>query len=237
MKDSTMPEVHTGIHTSDVAVLSPDAVRRLSVSVLVDGEADITDWDAVWDGADESQTEVQAAWHCYHLIGDVLRADDGRAPWIGSGATIDVAGSIEFARRVTSLAQQQGMLAQVPMPAPTQPLASAPPEHAANDSVFRWKMVAGLASFTVVLGMAWGVAGDLAPGEGGVLAVAPARVPEVSVQVAGEVPLLVATPQGQVMRDARLQELVQAHRQLGGVSALQAPAGFLRTSTLDPSQR
>jgi sigma-E factor negative regulatory protein RseA len=94
-------------------------------------------------------------------------------------------------------------------------------------------MVAGVASFTAVLGIAWGVAGGAGQG-GGVLAVAPVSAPMV---LADNAAVLVSTPQGQVLRDARLQELMQTHRQLGGASALQAPAGFLRTSTLDAAPR
>jgi len=30
---------------------------------------------------------------------------------------------------------------------------------------------------------------------------------------------------------------MQTHRQLGGASALQVPAGFLRTATMDANQR
>jgi len=107
---------------------------------------------------------------------------------------------------------------------------------AANDSVFRWKMVAGLASFTAVLGISWGVVGGAGQGDGAVVAAVPAAVAPLAV-VADGTPVLASTPQGQVLRDARLQELMQTHRQSGGVSALQAPAGFLRTATFDVGQR
>lgn len=45
--------------------------------------------------------------------------------------------------------------------------------------------------------------------------------------------VLVQTGQGQVLRDARLEELLAEHRQYGGMSALQMPAGFLRNATCD----
>jgi sigma-E factor negative regulatory protein RseA len=137
------------------------------------------------------------------------------------------------------MAQQQGQLTQVNAPLEQPPAAvHSPAREAANDGVFRWKMVAGVASFTAVLGIAWGVAGGAGQGGGAVLAVAPPVAPVVqAVQLADSTPVLVSTPQGQVLRDARLQELMQTHRQLGGASALQAPAGFLRTSTLDATPR
>jgi sigma-E factor negative regulatory protein RseA len=68
------------------------------------------------------------------------------------------------------------------------------------------------------------------------LARAPDTLTPLAV-VADGTPVLASTPQGQVWRDARLQELMQTHRQSGGVSALQAPAGFLRTAALDVGQR
>jgi sigma-E factor negative regulatory protein RseA len=47
--------------------------------------------------------------------------------------------------------------------------------------------------------------------------------------------VVVQTTQGQVLRDPRLEQLLAEHRQFGGMSALQAPAGFLRNATYDSS--
>jgi sigma-E factor negative regulatory protein RseA len=41
------------------------------------------------------------------------------------------------------------------------------------------------------------------------------------------------SPHGPVLRDARLEQLLAEHRQYGGMSALQMPAGFLRDATQD----
>jgi sigma-E factor negative regulatory protein RseA len=40
-----------------------------------------------------------------------------------------------------------------------------------------------------------------------------------------------------MLRDARLDALMAAHKQFGGTSALQMPAGFLRNATFDGSER
>jgi sigma-E factor negative regulatory protein RseA len=40
-----------------------------------------------------------------------------------------------------------------------------------------------------------------------------------------------------MLRDPQLDELLAAHRQLGGGSALQTPAGFLRNATFDAPRR
>jgi sigma-E factor negative regulatory protein RseA len=39
-----------------------------------------------------------------------------------------------------------------------------------------------------------------------------------------------------MVRDARLEELLAAHRQLGSNSALQLPSGFLRNATFEAPQ-
>ncbi|MCZ8254264.1 MAG: anti-sigma factor, partial [Polaromonas sp.] len=93
---------------------------------------------------------------------------------------------------------------------------------AANDGNFRWKLVAGIASLAAVSAIAWNATGLLAPATAPQLAQAP-----VSQQV------VVASPQGPVVRDARLEELLAAHKQLGGTSALQEPSGFLRNATFE----
>jgi sigma-E factor negative regulatory protein RseA len=40
-----------------------------------------------------------------------------------------------------------------------------------------------------------------------------------------------------MIRDPRLDELLAAHKQFGGASALQQPAGFLRNATFTPTGR
>ncbi len=40
-----------------------------------------------------------------------------------------------------------------------------------------------------------------------------------------------------MIRDPRLDEFLAAHRQLGGASALQMPAGFLRNATFEGPNR
>ena len=214
-----------------------------AVSVLMDGEANVNDWSVLWaadaDGADGSQ----AAWHRYHVIGDVLRAGGSSTDWCGTAASLSAGGSAAFAQQVTRLAQAQGMLTEVVRPERALPVKA---EHAqaANDGVFRWKMASGMAAFVAVVAVSWSVASlDRNQGDA-VLAVAPpASVQAVSVsapesnRVVAQAPVWVSTPQGQVLRDARMQELMQTHRQLGGASALQAPAGFLRTAAFDAQQR
>ena len=157
-----------------------------------------------------------ARWRDYHLIGDVLRA-----------AELARAGdSTQFLQRMRSA------LANEPA-APvlsSQPAVVAP---AANDSLFRWKMVAGFASLAAVAAIGWNsfsVLQSEAP-QGAQLAV-------VTQPSAGTEQTELAQAGPAVMiRDPRLDELLAAHKQYGGASALQMPAGFLRNATFETPQR
>ena len=93
---------------------------------------------------------------------------------------------------------------------------------AANDGSFRWKLVAGVASLAAVSVIAWNAAGLLSPTSAPQLALAP-ELQQV----------VVASPQGPMVRDARLEELLAAHKQLGGATALQVPSGFLQNATFE----
>ena len=48
--------------------------------------------------------------------------------------------------------------------------------------------------------------------------------------------MLGVSEQGTIVRDARMQELLAAHKQAGGASALQVPSGFLRNATFESPQ-
>lgn len=209
------------------------------VSALADGELDAVSWtDERWaqaQGSDDVALALMADWHSHHLIGEALR---GELP-VASGA-LSAQGSLTFARQVLLRARQDMAaddLAADSSPAhavtPTQSAVHTvvhQPGVAANDGVFRWKMVAGLASITAVASVAWVLVGlnHGAAGQGPELAQAPAAAPATVV---------VATEQGLIERDARMQALMQAHRQNGGGTAWQVPAGFLRAATHDATQR
>lgn len=194
------------------------ARRRGALSALMDGELARSDMEALQD-ADMAEL-IEFGQTC-ELIGDVLRG----APAAGPVAGRAFSGAV--------MARLQAELGAVPSVAEVRPVGAdhAPP---ANDALFRWKMVAGLASLTAVFAISWSVIGGSgeAPGAGPQLAVAREPVP-VAEEPAQAV--VVQTNQGQVLRDPRLEQLLAEHRQFGGMSALQAPAGFLRNATYDTS--
>ncbi|EWS64150.1 hypothetical protein Y695_02610 [Hydrogenophaga sp. T4] len=103
-------------------------------------------------------------------------------------------------------------------------------------------MAAGLASLAAVVAVSWSVMqGASAPGGTAVSAPQLAQVapptdpakPVVADSDTGSTNVAVSTGQGILIRDARLEQMLAEHRQYGGMSALQMPAGFLRNATYD----
>jgi sigma-E factor negative regulatory protein RseA len=181
--------------------------KRETVSALADGELA---GEAFARGVElaAGDAAARAAWHEYHLIGDVLRSGD-----LAAGAP---AGQF-----LAQLRQRLGEESVAFQPAPAATATALGVREAAND--FRWKLVAGVASVAAVSAIAWSLVGGAA------------SRPEAPQLAAGSPPagtVLAATKQGVMIRDPHLDELLAAHRQLGG-AALVAPAGYLRNATFD----
>lgn len=202
------------------------------LSALVDGQLAGDDLTTALQACQQGESAL-TSWNTYHLIGEVLR----------SPATQVHAADLAFVARLNlRLAQEApGAAAIAPAIAPVVvaevgAAAQAAPKsvsqvlhhrgQASNDGNFRWKLVAGLASLAAVTAVGWNAAGLLAPAAGPQLALASSPTQQV----------VVASPQGPMVRDARLEELLAAHKQLGGASALQLPAGFLRNATFEAPQ-
>lgn len=189
------------------------------VSALADGRLDGAQALRCLDAVARDDSAV-LAWQSYHLIGEVLRsAERGALP-----------PSAAFARRIGQrLAGESVPAAPVPAHALPRQQENEPvriPRRAANDGVFRWKLLAGMASVAAVAAVGWSIIGlngtPLQPQQ--LAASAPAK----------EASLVLAGGEGGVMlRDARLDELLAAHQQHGGATALQTPSGFLRNATFD----
>jgi sigma-E factor negative regulatory protein RseA len=192
---------------------------RELISALADGELQ---GEAFAQGMELAAADPAArqAWHTYHLIGEVLR----------SGPCPQVTPADEFLARLRQRLDDEpplsGFGTSVVPAAPEAPFV-APAREAANEGLFRWKMVAGVASVAAMAAVGWGL-------------IAAGGTPPVAGQVAGAAPAINAVTRadsGVMIRDPQLDELLAAHRQLGGGSALQTPAGFLRNATFDASGR
>ncbi len=190
------------------------------ISALADGQLR---GEAFAQGVEAAATDPAArqAWQAYHLIGDVLRSGD-RAAGTASPAFM--------ARLSQRLAQEPAIaidsVAAARGPAPAAAVFSSKP--AANDGVFRWKVVAGVASVAAVAALAWTAVGTPDPA---------ARQPQLAGTPQDGGMVLAGSQQGPMVRDAQLDELLAAHRQFGGATALQTPAGFLRNATFEGPAR
>ena len=213
------------------------AAARERLSALVDGELEshvVVQACTAW----RDDAEHRSTWHAYQLIGDVLRSDDLAS---------------EPSRDVAFLSALRGRLATEPVVlAPQQPVeaaASADRVVPASSRAHGWTWVgasavaagfvavAGLLVLTRVSGVSPTPA--LVP-ESIALLAAPAAQPRPAavVQAANTVSepqTLVAN--GKLIRDARLDRYLAAHKQFAGTSALGVPSGFLRSATADTADR
>lgn len=160
-----------------------------------------------------SDRQAIHTWHVYHVIGDVLRSSE-LAPSKSDYAFLE--------RLERRLENEPACRVSSEDSSPVHRISGV---SSANAAVFRWKMVGGVASFALVsvLGVSlWsqtGLRGD-----------AQLAVHNTAVQSTPTTLVATDTGAGTMLRDARLDELMAAHRQLGGHSALQVPAGFLRSA-------
>ena len=222
------------------------ALERLSA--LVDGEL-AGDGAALACAHWRASGSSRASWHAYQLIGDVLRSDD-----LASDPARDAA--FLMALRVR-LANEPVALAPQPLESTVSALAAgghvAGSRHAAGAGRSgRWMW---LAPSAVAAGFVL-VAGALMVG----------RTPETLPGLQPGVPLASAAPasgltgvatgldvnaggaagtsvhltfgaNGALLRDARLDRYLAAHKQFAGTSALGVPSAFLRSATVSGPER
>jgi len=182
------------------------------------------------------RADMRDAWRSYHLIGDVLR----------TGRHSPCTDSAVFITGLQRRMAEEGVA--IPRAAAQAPVfARRIQAEAANEPVFRWKMVAGVASVAAAAAIGWAWVGTGAGGvpagaqlaaqevpAGASASVLAASVPPVPplaqtrVSVGGESPQI-------MLRDPRLDELLEAHQQAIGAS--QMPSGFLRNATFDGAAR
>ena len=199
---------------------------RETVSALMDGQ--LSGAQAAMAVQSMASTEARECWHVYHLVGDVLRSTDLAA--CGHDAA--------FVARLAARLQHETPAFEA-LPALAKPAMPDVARPAANDGVFRWKLVAGLASFAAVAAIGWGALGSIGPQPGAGAQLARSAAPAVGttqvMALAAPVPAAsqAADMAPVMLRDARLDELLAAHRQTVGASALGNAAGFLRNATFE----
>ncbi|WBY00881.1 sigma-E factor negative regulatory protein [Ramlibacter tataouinensis] len=195
---------------------------RERISALADGQLQGEEFARAMQAAGADRAVLEA-WHSYHLIGDALRSSDLACGTPGPA----------FLDRLSARLAQEPL--PRPQPAPAAALAARhAAQPAANDGSFRWKMVAGLASVAAFAAVGWSVLGS-----GGQPGSAQPQLASAPQQAPGAAPgsVLARSEPGVMIRDPRLDEMLAAHRQLGGASALQSSAGFLRNATFESPAR
>ena len=181
------------------------------ISALADGQLEGEAFAHAVEVA-AADPRARGAWCAYHVVGEVLRT--GRA---NAGTPPEAF----LSRLQQRLREEQA----TPLPA-AQALVVQHPQPAANDRL--WKLAAGIASVAAVAAFGWNLWGGSSGSGQPQLAAAPAAAPQpVATEASG-------TP---MMRDPRLDQLLQAHRQFGGATALANSSSFLRNATFEGPSR
>lgn len=195
--------------------------QREAISAMADGQLSGAELAQTLDSLRSDDAAV-ATWHCYHLIGEVMR----------SGASWDASRDTVFLQRLRANLEHEVLAAQV-----GEPNASISNRPSANDARFRWRWVAGLAVMAVAVTVGWmSVSGIRQPNSAPALAqrtVSPPSASDTALEGRSEAPI---RPQAMI-RDPKLDQWLAAHRQFGGASALQVPAGFVRNATFEGAAR
>jgi sigma-E factor negative regulatory protein RseA len=201
--------------------LSPQNCELLSA--LADGELQHQEWAALLQACDHDPAAF-GHWNAYHVIGEALRCP---------GVAVELTDASFLTRLNRQLAKQSSVRPELQTVTPTP--VSVPVgdrrKPASNDSHFRWKMGAGFACAAAVGAVAWNASVLM-------LSAAGPQFAQSGTLAGGTQPqqLVVASPQGPMVRDARLEELLTAHKQLGATSAWPVPPGFLRNATFETPQ-
>lgn len=224
-------EQHHSLLTAETAAaLNQSLDFDPALSAMVDGELDAPETEALMTSLD---SDALSNWHAYQVIGDVLR---GHGDPTGARPAAEFLAAVRMGLegRDSELNTSPRAVVETPVTVPGQVR-----NEAANDAVFRWKLVAGFASLAAVMAVSWSVvSGSGSGGDAGaqLASNAPASVATASAP-AVSAPVAVNTGQGVVIRDAQLEALLAEHRQHGGMSALQMPSGFIRNATYEAAGR
>jgi sigma-E factor negative regulatory protein RseA len=178
---------------------SSDDAMRQSMSSLMDGRLDGASLDSAFS-AWRSDAKARECWHAYHLIGDVLRSDELAA----------------------QPSRDEAFLASLRSKLEAEPVPLAPGRHPAGQGERGWRQrlvapAAVAAGFVAVAGVLVVLRGA-APqeGAGGAL---------VAGGTSGEMMVV----NREVIRDARLDRYLAAHRKVSNSASVQVPGAVARS--------
>lgn len=219
------------------AAMQDDSHTVEQLSALVDGEVDdaavVRQACAAW----QSDAEARRIWHTWQVIGDVMRSDD-----LAAGAD---RGASFMAALNARLALEPVVLAPA-APSRSKAVLQRAVGLAGRQRERRWALPAAMAAgFALVVGtfslLQLGDAPSTqAPSaslaDAGTAATDGANASATESVVSIDQPRLVAM-NPTLMRDARLDRYLAAHKQFAGSSALGVPSVFLRSATIDSEAR
>ncbi|MEQ1804230.1 MAG: sigma-E factor negative regulatory protein [Burkholderiaceae bacterium] len=194
------------------------------LSALADGElgaSEVASACANW----RTGASCHATWHTYHLIGDVLRSDD-----LASSPAADRA----------MLEKLRERLQREPVILAPEPVLHGAPAARSQRTARPWTalaaVAAGFAAVAGVLIVLGGPSVDLSAVRISLSGAAPASFADAASRPFEPTPQPVFAD-GRLVRDARLDRYLDAHKHFSGVSALGVPSTFLRGATSDASNR
>lgn len=191
------------------------------LSAMVDGELRGEELEQALACAESA--EGCASWELYHLVGDVLRSPDlahHSQHNLLTGLRAQLAQEPALQLQSSQLQQVAAGMEQ------TQAPVVALRDPAANHSVFRWKVAASFATVAAMAALGWNLVATPVGGQGAQLASAPGVNSSV----------VVATENGSVLRDPRLDALLANHQQYASRASLQTPADFLRNASFEEAR-
>ncbi|MFX1672826.1 sigma-E factor negative regulatory protein [Paraburkholderia sp. A2WS-5] len=209
-----------------VSMQSVSSSRGEQLSAFVDGEmaGDEQHLNAILSGLDE---EGRKAWSSYHLIGDVLRSDD-----LAMSPAASQSFMAGFAARFEA---EPHVLAPAALPASAQSAAHA--GRVSRILALRRRVVPSLAVAAAAATLTWIVMPQMR-------GVGMAGAPQIaSVQSAGDnvqrvamntvpVQTAAAMQDGNIIRDARLDEYLEAHQQFAQQPVMSDSMPFIRSAAL-----
>jgi len=201
-----------------------------SASAMVDGQLPAAAAGPALDWVCQT-FEGRRHWQSCHIIGEVLRSGQASTP----------ARDAEFLQRLQMRLQRESIpgvasfasisIANSSIPTPVTGMIRTEAT-AANDALFRWRLIAGVAALGLVAVLGWQMGDDAGARLAALQPVAqPAAAPVVAADSSDP------TTPPRMLRDAQLDALLAAHKQVGGASALQMPSGFLRNATFEGAGR
>ena len=196
-------------------------INKELLSAMVDGELRGEELEQALACAESA--EGCASWELYHLVGDVLRSPDlahHSQHNLLTGLRAQLAQEPALQLQSSQLQQVAAGMEQ------TQAPVVALRDPAANHSVFRWKVAASFATVAAMAALGWNLVATTVDGQGAQLASAPGVNSSV----------VVATENGSVLRDPRLDALLANHQQYASRASLQTPADFLRNASFEEAR-